>query len=85
MPETLRFKTRLPMAKVQPAAPDLNLTSHQWQGSAFLEGLRQAVERAESSHDCRAIYAVIAEAEERIADLATKCMARENLLQMKGK
>jgi hypothetical protein len=84
MPETLRFKPRLPMVKVEPA-PRTDLSPLQWQGSAFIEGLRVAVEQTQTSHECRALYATIAEAEEKIAAIATACMARENLLQMRNR
>jgi hypothetical protein len=84
MPETLRFKPRLPMVKVEPA-PRTDLSPLQWQGSAFLEGMRVAVERTQTSAECHALYAVLAEAEEKIAAIATACMARENCLQMRGK
>jgi hypothetical protein len=84
MPETLRFKPRLPMVKVEPE-PRTDLSPLQWQGSAFIEGIRQAVKRTETSAGCRELYAVLAEAEEQIAGIASDCMARENCLQMKGK
>lgn len=85
MSDVLRYRPRLPMVKaaIEPSVPDLSPL--QWQGSLFLENLRQLVKQTETSHECHAIYTLIAEAEEQIAGIATACMARENLLQMKGK
>ena len=82
--DVLRYRPRAVMAKVEPA-PRTDLSPLQWQGSAFIEGIRQAVKATETSEACRDLYAVLAEAEEQIAGIATACMARETCLQMRGK
>lgn len=63
--------------------PDVH--AHQLRGAAFIELLRQAIEAAETSAECRALWRVLAESEEQIGLLTTACMAKHTKLQMRGK
>lgn len=78
MPETLRFKPR------PTPIPTVTVYPHELRGAVFIEALAKAVEQAETATQCQALYAVLARAEERIAQVTTSCMARLNLLEMKG-